>query len=92
MDLPLNKEERAFIEEQLRSGRAANQEEILREGLQLLMDRDADERRKYEAWRADVRQKIDEGYEESLTDEGIDGAAFLEELRLELQSRREVEP
>ncbi len=92
MDMPLSQEERVYIQEQLRSGRAASQEEVLREGLQLLMERDAEERRKYEEWKADVRQKIDEAYEESLTDEGIDGHTLLEALRVELEAGREDRP
>lgn len=86
MEVPLNRKQLEYIEEQIRTGRAASQEEILREGLQLLMDRDAQERRQYEAWREDARQKIEEAYQESLTEEGIDGPTLLEELRVELDA------
>ena len=89
MDVPLNRKQLEYIEEQIRSGRAASQEEVLREGLQLLMDRDAEERRKYEEWKANVRRNIDIGYQQMLDGDTVDGDEFLEELRLELEARKE---
>jgi Arc/MetJ-type ribon-helix-helix transcriptional regulator len=92
MHVPLNRRQLEFIEEQIRSGRAASQEEILREGLELLMERDAEERRTSEAWCEDARQKIEEAYQESFTEEGIDGHTLLEALRVELEAGREDRP
>ncbi len=89
MDVPLNRKQLEYIEEQIRSGRAASQEEVLREGLQLLMERDAEERRKYEEWKAAVRRNIDIGYQQMLDGDTVDGDEFLEELRLELEARKE---
>jgi len=89
MDVPLNRKQLDYIDEQIRSGRAGSQEEVLREGLQLLMERDAEERRKYEAWREETRRNIEIGYQQLLAGDTVDGEEFLEELRLELEARRE---
>lgn len=88
MDVPLNQKELAYIQEQVRSGRASSEGEVLREGLQLLMERDAEERRKYEAWREETRRNIDIGYQQMLDGDTVDGDEFLEELRLELEMRK----
>ena len=88
MDVPLNEREKAYIQEQIRSGQAASLEEILRAGLQLLMERDAEERRKYEAWREEARRKIEIGYQQAIAGELIDGEEALERLRLEMEARR----
>lgn len=88
MDIPLNRKQLEYIEEQIRSGRAASQEEVLREGLQLLMDRDAEERRKYEAWRDETRRKIEIGYQQSLSGEMVDGEEAFEQLRLQIEARK----
>jgi len=90
MEVPLNASEAEYVAAQIRSGRAANGGDLLREALQLLMEREADERREYEKWRERTRGEIDEAYEESFHEEGFDGPAVFEQLRLEIESRRRV--
>ena len=90
MDLPLNRKQLEYIEEQIRSGRAASQEEVLRDGLQLLMERDAEERRKFEEWKANVRRNIDVGYQQMLDGDTVDGEEAFEQLRLEIEARKDA--
>lgn len=89
MDVQLTRQELAYVANRIESGCALDASDVVRQGIRLLMERDDKERREYERWRADVRQSIEEAYQESLTDEGVDGDAFLEELRIELGGRRE---
>jgi predicted transcriptional regulator len=51
------------------------------------MDREDDERRRAQAWREEVRRKIDEGFEEALRGELLDGEQVLERLRRAIESR-----
>jgi predicted transcriptional regulator len=51
------------------------------------MDREDDERRRAQAWREEVRRKIDEGFEEALRGELLDGEQVLERLRQRIESR-----
>ncbi len=79
--------ERAYLDQQICEGRAASEGDVLREALQLMMEREVDERRKYEGWRERTRRELDEAYEESLTEEGLDGPTFFEELRVKIEAR-----
>lgn len=92
IEISLTGPEKEYVDQQIRSGRATSEGEVLREALQLLMEREADERRKYQEWRERTRREIDEAYEESLTDEGLDGPTVFEELRLKLDARRDRRP
>jgi antitoxin ParD1/3/4 len=56
-------EQQRFIEASVRSGRFRDAGEVLREGLELLKAHEASQQRRYEAWLADTRQKIQEGLE-----------------------------
>ncbi len=89
IEISLSGPEREYVEQQIRSGRAASEGEVVRGALRSMIDRDGDERRKYEEWRERMRRELDEAYEESFTDEGLDGPAVFEELRLELEARRD---
>lgn len=87
MEVPLSAMEFGYVEARVRSGRSASHGEVLREALHLLMERDAGERRSYQEWRERTRRGIDEAYEESFTEEGLDGPAVFEELRIKLELR-----
>ncbi len=89
MDIEWNPEERDFIQDRIRAGRAASEDEIVRHGLQLLMERD-EKLRQYDAWREETRQKIDIGHQQALDGDTVDGEEFLEQLRLEIEEH-EVE-
>ena len=88
IEISISGPEMEYIDHQIRTGRAVNEGEVLREALQSMMGREADECRTYAEWRERTRRELDEAYEESLTDEGLDGPAVFEELRLELEARR----
>ncbi|MCY2959540.1 MAG: type II toxin-antitoxin system RelE/ParE family toxin [Planctomycetota bacterium] len=80
--------EREYVDQQIRSGRATSEGEILREALRSLMKREVDLRREYEEWREDARRTIDEAFDEPF-EISVDGLSLLEELRLELEAPRE---
>jgi Arc/MetJ-type ribon-helix-helix transcriptional regulator len=88
IEISLSGPEREYVEQQIRSGRATSEGEVLREALQSLMQREVDQRREYQEWRADARRKIDEACEEAPED-SVDGPALLEELRVELEALQE---
>lgn len=88
IEISFSRTEREYIAQQIHAGRATSEGEVLREALQLMMQREVDGHRKYESWRERVRREIDEAYAESLTDEGVDGPTVLEDLRIQIESRR----
>jgi putative addiction module CopG family antidote len=92
MDVPLNEREKAYIQEQIRSGQAASEEEVLRAGLQLLMQREAEDRRAYDAWREEARRKIEIGYQQAIAGELIDGEEAFARARVKMEARRNTEP
>lgn len=89
MEIELTRGEIAFIERKVRSGEFANEIEVLKEGLRALKEQSIEERRAYEAWREDARRKIDEGYEECLRGETLDGEEVFERALLRLDAMRE---
>ncbi len=88
MDVPLNAQEAEYVAEQVRSGRAATEGEVLREALQLLMERDAGGHEKSDAWSEELRRNIETGYQEMLVGDTVDGEEFMDQLRLESEARR----
>jgi len=66
-------EQQRFIEASVRSGRFRDVGEVLRHGLELLRAHEAAERRRYEAWLADTRQKVQEGLDALDRGEWVDG-------------------
>ena len=88
MDVPLNAQEAEYVAEQVRSGRAASEGEVLREALQLLMERDTVAHEKSDAYREHARRSIEAGYQDCLAGGTVDGEEFIEQLRHELEARR----
>jgi antitoxin ParD1/3/4 len=86
-------EQQRFIEASVRSGRFRDASEVLREGLELLRAHEASERRRYEAWLADTRSKIQEGLDELDRGEWVDGEEVFRRMhaRIEEHRRRELE-
>ncbi len=87
MEVPLNAKEAEYIAEQVRSGRAASEGEVLRDALRLLMERDACGHGAYDAWREELHRNIETGYREMLAGDTVDGEEFMEQLRLESEAR-----
>jgi Arc/MetJ-type ribon-helix-helix transcriptional regulator len=88
MGVPLNAREAEYVAEQIRSGRAANEEEVLREALQIMMERDAGGHEKYDAWRRKVWRSFETGYREMLAEDTVGGEEVAEQLRRESEARR----
>lgn len=86
-------EQQRFIEASVRSGRFRDAGEVLREGLELLKAHEASQRRRYEAWLADTRQKVQEGLDALDRGEWVEGEDVirLADERLEECRRRELE-
>jgi Arc/MetJ-type ribon-helix-helix transcriptional regulator len=88
IDIALTGPEKEYVDQQIRSGRASSEGEVLREALQFMMDSEAAERRKYDAWRENARRRIEIGHQQCLDGNTVDGEAALERIRLALQERR----
>ena len=87
MNVSLTEEQERYIAAKVATGRYRSAAEVVREALRCLMDREDDERRRAQAWREEVRRKIDEGFEEALRGELLDGEQVLERLRRAIESR-----
>ena len=72
-NLSLPPELERFIAEGVSSGRFASANDVVVGALLLL--------REHEAWKADARQKIEEGWQASEHGDVLDGSAFMAELQ-----------
>lgn len=88
IEISLSGAEREYVDGRIRSGHAASAGEVLREALQLMMERDADRHSRNDAWRDRVREDIETGYREMLAGDTVDGEEFMERLRVESDARR----
>ena len=88
MNVSFTDEQVRFIEERVRTGRYRSAAEVVREALQVLMRREAEESPEYVAWREKVRRQIDEGLEQTDRGELLDGEQVFEQARKRLQSGR----
>ena len=86
-------EQQRFIEANVRSGRFRDPGAVLRESLELLMAHEAADRRRYEVWLAEARQKIEEGWQGAERGEVVDGEEAFRRLhdRMEEHEKREIE-
>ena len=87
VNVSLTEEQERYIAEKVASGRYRSAAEVVREALRLLMERDDDDRLRADTWREEVRRKIDEGFEEALRGELLDGEDVLERLRKRIETR-----
>lgn len=81
-------EQQRFIEASVRSGRFRDVGEVLRQGLELLKAHEDAERRRYEAWLADTRQKVQEGLEALDRGEYVDGEEVVRRARERIEDHR----
>lgn len=88
MDIPIKREGPDFVESKVRSGEYPNIEDLQRNGARASRARDPGPQRGDDAWREDARRKIDEGFEECLRGELIDGDVVFERLRRRLEGQR----
>ena len=82
-------EQLRFIEATVRSGRFRDASEVLREGLQLLIEREAAERRRHEAWREGARRAVEEGWQELERGETVEGERVFRDLQERIDAHRE---
>ena len=87
IEISLSGPEREYVDQRIRSGRASSEGEVLREALQLLMDRDSEDRRQYEAWRAETQRTIELRYQRALEGGFVDGEAAFERVRQRMEDR-----
>lgn len=87
IEVSLNGREREFVDQQLRSGRAASEGDVLRAALQVLMECEAEDRRQYEAWRDEARRTIEVRYQRALEGGFVDGEAAFERVRRRMEER-----
>jgi len=80
MNVSLTPELENLVQEKLGSGRYASANDLIREALQLLEDRDQTE----EAHKSWVRDAIDAGLASLARGEGVDGATFMAQMQDEL--------
>ena len=85
MNLLLKPEHQKLIEDQLRTGRYANPDEIIAEALELLNKRD-----QYQEWSEEVGRKIDIAAEQLDRGEGINGESVIAQLRIKLQKNNDI--
>ena len=87
MNVSLTPEQERYITEKVASGRYRSAAEVVREGMRLLMENEQEDRRRAEVWREEVRRKIDEGFEQALRGELVDGEQVFERLRKRIEAR-----
>ncbi len=88
MNVSLTDEQVRFIEEKVKTGRYQTAAEVVREGIRLLMDHEADEQRRFQAWRDEVRRKIDAGWDQATGGQLVDGEDAFKRLEAKLQAKR----
>jgi antitoxin ParD1/3/4 len=88
MDLSLTAEQLQFIEQKLKTGRYKTAADVVRDGLQRLMEQEAAEGRLADVWRSQVREKIEEGWAEAERGECVDGEAAFDQLKKRIEDRR----
>lgn len=88
MDIPTRREGEEFGDRKSRSGEYPSVEDLLQSGARTTRAHDSGAPRGDDAWREDARRKIDEGFEECLRGELIDGDVVFERLRRRLEALR----
>ena len=87
MDLPWTAEERRFIEEKLRTGRYKTADDVVRDSLRMWMVQEAGEEQHRVNWASEVREKIEEGWQEVQRGELLDGEMVFERLKKRIEDR-----
>ena len=84
LNVSLTAELEQFIAEKVQSGMYSTASEVVREGLRLLRQADADR----EAWRVEARAKVERGWEEAGRGEVVDGDEVFRKLNETSAARR----
>ncbi len=84
MNVSLTPEFESFVDDKLKSGRYTSASEVVRAGLRLLQEQEAEHEARLAALRSDVRK----GRQQLERGEGASGAAIFGEMRAKRQARR----
>lgn len=84
LNVSLTPELEAFIAEKVESGMYTTASEVVRDGLRLLRQADADR----EAWRAEARSRIERGWQQAERGELLDGEKVFQKIREKSAARR----
>jgi antitoxin ParD1/3/4 len=87
MDLSLTAEQQRFIDEKLKTGKYRTAEDVVRDSLRMWMVQEAGEEQRRSNWASEVREKIEEGWQQVQRGELLDGDAVFERLRKQLEDR-----
>jgi len=87
IEISLTGPEREYVDQQIRSGRAASEGEVLRDALQFRMEHEAEDRQRDDAWRAETRRTIEYRYQRALEGGFVDGEAAFERVRQRMDAR-----
>jgi len=92
IEISLSGPEREYVDQQIRSGRAASEGEVLREALQRRIEQDAEGRGEDERWRDETRRTIEARYQRALEGGFVDGEAAFERVRIRMEQRFGAHP
>lgn len=84
MNVSLTPEFESFVDDKLKSGRYTSASEVVRAGLRLLQEQEAEHEARLTALRSDVRK----GRMQLERGEGASGAAVFSEMRAKRKARR----
>lgn len=88
LNISLTPEQVRFIQAKVGTGRYQTAAEVVREGIRLLMERDAEAQHRFDAWRNELRRHIDTGLREAERGELIEGEKVVAEVKKAIRRRR----
>ncbi len=87
MNISLKPEQEQFVQEQLAQGQYQSADEVVAKALKLLQQK----QQEYEAWKEDVRAKVDEAVASLERGEGLDGETIVNQILERFQKAREAQ-
>ena len=83
INVSLTKQLKRFINSRVKSGQYGSASEVVRTSLRLLQKQEKQNER-HQAWKADIRKKIDEGLAQLRRGEGVDARMALDRVEREV--------
>jgi len=87
MDLSLTAEQQRFVDEKLKTGKYQSAADVVRDSLRIWMVQEAAEQEKHTAWIGEVREKIEDGWQQAERGERLDGEEVFRRLKHRLEDR-----
>jgi antitoxin ParD1/3/4 len=87
MDLSLTAEQQRFIDEKLKTGKYKSAADVVRDSLRIWMVQEAAELERHSAWASEVREKIDQGWQQAERGELVDGEEVFRRLKKRIEDR-----